>query len=154
MEHITSIRYSNYKTFRQYSVAIDEFNILVGPNNSGKSTVIGSLKILAEALRKARVRNPVLVEGPNGTVRGYEVDLSNVPVATENIFYNYDDATPAKLTFHLSNGAELKLYFPERDGSVLSPFSPRLRGRIPHDDDSVEGAIVAHQEAVLQVFKA
>lgn len=121
MEHITSIRYSNYKTFRQYSVAIDEFNILVGPNNSGKSTVIGSLKILAEALRKARVRNPVLVEGPNGTVRGYEVDLSNVPVATENIFYNYDDATPAKLTFHLSNGAELQLYFPERDVCLMIP---------------------------------
>lgn len=121
MEHITSIRYSNYKTFKQYSVAIDEFNILVGPNNSGKSTVIGSLKILAEALRKARARNPTFVEGPNGSIRGYEVDLSNVPVATENIFYNYDDTTPAKVTFHLSNGAELLLYFPERDVCLMIP---------------------------------
>lgn len=121
MEHITSIRYSNYKTFRQYSVTIDEFNILVGPNNSGKSTVIGSLKILAEALRKARARNPTLVGGPNGTARGYEVDLSNVPVATENIFYNYDDTVPAKVTFRLSNGAELQLYFPERDVCLMIP---------------------------------
>lgn len=121
MEHITSIRYSNYKTFKQYSVSIDEFNILVGPNNSGKSTIIGSLKILAEALRKARARKPTFVEGPNGCIRGYEVDLSNVPVATENIFYNYDDATPAKVSFHLSNGAQLLLYFPERDVCLLIP---------------------------------
>jgi energy-coupling factor transporter ATP-binding protein EcfA2 len=121
MEHITSIRYNNYKTFRQYSVSINDFNILVGPNNSGKSTVIGSLKILAEALRKARSRNPVFVKGPNGSIRGYEVDLSNVPVATENVFYNYDDTTPAKVTFRLSNGAKLLLYFPERDVCLMIP---------------------------------
>jgi len=121
MEHITSIRYKNYKTFRQYSVSINDFNILVGPNNSGKSTIIGALKILAEALRKARSRNPVFVKGPNGSVRGYEVDLSNVPVATENVFYNYDDTTPAKVTFRLSNGAELLLYFPERDVCLMIP---------------------------------
>lgn len=121
MEHITSIRYRNYKTFRQYSVSINDFNILVGPNNYGKSTVIGSLKILAEALRKARSRNPLLVNGPDGIVRGYEVDLSNVPVATENIFYNYDETTPAKVTFRLTNGAELLLYFPERDVCLMIP---------------------------------
>ena len=53
MEHIRYIRYSNYKTFKQYSVALTDFNILVGPNNSGKSTILGSLKILAEALANA-----------------------------------------------------------------------------------------------------
>jgi energy-coupling factor transporter ATP-binding protein EcfA2 len=121
MEHITSISYRNYKTFRQYSVSINEFNILVGPNNSGKSTIIGSLKILAEALRKARARNPVFVKGPDGSERGYVVDLSNVPVATENIFYNYDDTTPAKVTFRLSNNTKLLLYFPERDVCLMIP---------------------------------
>lgn len=121
MEHITSIHYSNYKTFKQYSVALKEFNILVGPNNSGKSTVIGSLKILAEALRKARARNPTFVDGPTGSTRGYEVDLTNVPVATENVFFNYDDTVPAKVTFHLSNGMELLLFFPERDVCLMVP---------------------------------
>ena len=126
MEHITSIRYSNYKTFKRYSVAINEFNILVGPNNSGKSTVIESLKILAEALRKARSRKPVLVDGPNGEIRGYDIDLANVPVATENIFFNYDNTIPAKVTFRLSNGNELLLFFPERN---VCSLIPQTRGR-------------------------
>jgi energy-coupling factor transporter ATP-binding protein EcfA2 len=121
MEHITSIHYSNYKTFKQFSVAICDFNILVGPNNSGKSTIIGSLKILAEALRKARARNPTFVSGPKGKTRGYQVDLTNVPVATENVFFNYDDTHPAKITFYLSNGNELLLYFPEREVCVMIP---------------------------------
>jgi len=123
MEHITSIQYLNYKTFKQYSVAINEFNILVGPNNAGKSTVIGSLKILSEALRKARTRKPILIRGPDGIAQGYEVDLSNVPVATENVFYNYDDETPAKVTFHLSNGSKLLLFFPERDVCRMIPIT-------------------------------
>ncbi len=121
MEQLTSIRYSNYKTFKQYSIAINEFNILVGPNNCGKSTIIGSLKILAEALRKARSRNPTLVEGPTGSTRGYNVDLANVPVASENVFYNYNDTTPAKVNFRISNGKEILLYFPERNVCLMIP---------------------------------
>lgn len=123
MDHITSIRYSNYKTFRQYSVSINEFNVLVGPNNSGKSTIIGSLKILTEALRKARARNPTLVNGPDGRVRGYEIDLTNVPISTENVFFNYDDSTPAKIKFRLSNGNELILFFPKQNVCLLIPYT-------------------------------
>lgn len=119
MEHITSIRYSNYKTFKSYSVTIRKFNILVGPNNSGKSTIIGSLKLLAEALRKARSRRADYISGPDGLTRGYSINLSNAPVATENVFFNYKDTEPAKITFRLSNGNKLILFFPEPDTCQL-----------------------------------
>lgn len=41
MEHFTSVRFHRYKAFRDYFVILGRFNILVGPNNSGKSTVLG-----------------------------------------------------------------------------------------------------------------
>jgi len=60
MERITSIRFKNYKVFKSFSVSIKDFNVLVGPNNAGKSTVLGALRILGEALRKAKSKNPEL----------------------------------------------------------------------------------------------
>jgi hypothetical protein len=92
---------------------------LVGPNNAGKSTVLGAFRILAEAIRKAKAKNPAYVLGPNGTVLGYEVGLENIPVATENVFYNYDDEQPASVSFRLSSGDFLVLYFPRRGTCYL-----------------------------------
>jgi energy-coupling factor transporter ATP-binding protein EcfA2 len=112
MIHISSIRFKNYKSFRRYTITLNKFNVLVGPNNSGKSTIIGSLKILSEGIRKAKSRTPIKIKGPEGIdTLGYEIDLKNVPVATENIFYNYDDSEPAIITFNLSNKNYLKLFF-------------------------------------------
>ena len=93
---------------------MDRFNILVGPNNAGKSTIIGAFRILAEAIRKARAKSPTLVEGPHGQTRGWDVNLRNIPVATENIFYNYEDDKPASVSFRLSTGDSLLLFFPVR----------------------------------------
>ncbi|MGH9403300.1 MAG: ATP-dependent nuclease [Terriglobia bacterium] len=90
------------------------FNILVGPNNSGKSTILGAFRILAEAIRKARAKSPTFVQGPHGETRGYQVGLGNIPVATENIFYNYNDDHPASVSFRISTGSHLTLFFPER----------------------------------------
>lgn len=115
-QHITSIKFSNYKIFKKFSVALKEFNILVGPNNAGKSTVIGSLKILAEGLRKARARKPELIDDPNkNQILGYKIDLSQVPVATENVFHNYDDSVPAVIRFRLSDSSHLQVFFPARN---------------------------------------
>lgn len=58
MLRITSIQFKNYKSFNHFSIALSSFNILVGPNNAGKSTIIGSLKILAEGIRRAKAKLP------------------------------------------------------------------------------------------------
>lgn len=111
--HFTWLRFHRYKAFREYSLSLQRFNVLVGPNNSGKSTVLGAFRILAEGIRKANARNPVFVPGPYGQTLGYRVDLTDIPVATENVFYDYDDSEPATITFRLSSGNELLLFFPE-----------------------------------------
>ena len=115
----TSVKFHNFKAFKNYSVTLSPFNILVGPNNSGKSTILAAFRILAEATRKARARKPEPVQGPDGDRRGYHINLEDIPVATENVFCDYDDSLPAWIRFRLSNGNCLLLYFPERDTCIL-----------------------------------
>lgn len=118
-DRITSVRFSNYKAFNEYSASFREFNVLVGPNNAGKSTILGAIRILSEGIRKARSRNPESVSGFTGKIRGYAIDLRGLPVSTENVFHNYNDAEPAIVTFRISNGNELILWFPEQGACYL-----------------------------------
>jgi energy-coupling factor transporter ATP-binding protein EcfA2 len=119
---IASVRFRNYKAFRDYSISFCPFNVLVGPNNAGKSTVLGALRILSEGIRKGRSKSPELVDGPKGLqVRAYMVRLEGLPVSTENVFYNYDESVPATVDFRLSNGNSLTLYFPERGRCYMIP---------------------------------
>jgi energy-coupling factor transporter ATP-binding protein EcfA2 len=98
--HITNVRFKNYKAFEDFSISLKEFNVLVGPNNCGKSTVLGAFRLLSEGIRKAKSRNPEYLKDSLGRRRfGYNVSLKKVPIATENIFTNYDDTNPATITF-------------------------------------------------------
>ena len=134
MLHITNIIYCNYKSFRQFSLTLTDFNILVGPNNAGKSTVIGSLKILAESIRKAKSRKPTFIQDPNDNqVLGYEIDLSQVPVATENVFHNYDDSAPAIIRFKLSDGAFLQIFFTSKNTCFFNYESEKRIIRSPKE---------------------
>jgi energy-coupling factor transporter ATP-binding protein EcfA2 len=117
--HFTAIKFRNYKAFKSYSVNLAEFNILVGANNAGKSTVIGAFRILAEGLKRARSRNAEYND--SALIRGYcySVNLAGLPVSTENVFTNYDESEPAIVEFKLSNGNALRLIFPEREVCYL-----------------------------------
>lgn len=113
MKQITAIKFENYKSFKEFSITLKDFNILVGPNNAGKSTIIGSLKILMEGIKKARHKKAVMIDDPKGMkVYGYEIDLTQVPIATENVFHNYDDSEPAIIKFILSDKSFLQIFFP------------------------------------------
>lgn len=121
IDQFTRVEFKNFKAFKAFSIDLKHFNILVGPNNAGKSTILAAFRILASGMRRARSRNPTLVRGPQGTVRGYEVDISSISVAEENIFYNYDDSEVAHVVFKLSNRNTLTLYFPEQGVCYLLP---------------------------------
>jgi len=38
-DHFQSVRFKNYKALKNFSINLDEFNVLVGPNNAGKTGV-------------------------------------------------------------------------------------------------------------------
>lgn len=112
IHQFTSVTFRNYKALKRYSVSLREFNVLVGPNNSGKSTIIGAFRILAEGMRKASARKPERIHIPGEHAWGYRVPLEDLPVATENIFSNYDDSESAVVEFRFSSGNALSLIFP------------------------------------------
>lgn len=119
LERYVRVDFDQFKAFSKFTINIRNFNILVGPNNAGKSTVLAAFRILSAALRKATSRRPEIVSGPDGQVYGYTVDLQNISVASENIFHNYRDDTPAIIKFSLSNKNELILYFYEQGACNL-----------------------------------
>lgn len=129
LQHFVHVEFRHFKAFQQFALPLRHFNILVGPNNAGKSTVLAAFRILAAALRRALVRSPQLIKGPRGTAYGYAVELGSVSVSEENIFYNYDDSEAATVTFRLANGNRLVLYFPEQGRCLLIPEAQEHRVR-------------------------
>lgn len=47
------------------------------------------------------------------------MSLTDLPVAAENIFSDYDDTQPASIKFRISNGNHLILHFPEREVCLM-----------------------------------
>ena len=113
------IDFHHFKAFSAFTLHLKHFNILVGPNNSGKSTILAAFRILAAAMRKANTRKPEIIPGPRGDTFGYVIDLNTISVAEENIFYNYDESEAATVSFELSNKNKLLLYFPEQGKCYL-----------------------------------
>ncbi len=113
------VDFHRFKALKQFTLHLRHFNILVGPNNAGKSTILAAFRVLASALRTASSRTPKLVRGPRGTTLGYLINLAGASVAEENIFFNYDDSQPATVMFTLSNRNVLRLYFPAKNSCYL-----------------------------------
>lgn len=114
LHHFVRVDFFRFKAFKQFSLSLKQFNILVGPNNAGKSTILSAFRMLSAGLRKANSKKPEYILGPDGMAMGYKIDLSSVSVAEENIFYNYEDSVCAYVRFILSNKNKLTLFFPER----------------------------------------
>src|SRR4051812_31090032 len=117
---IRQIEFSNFKAFSSYSLNLGEVNILVGPNNCGKSTVIGALRTLDAAVRLARTRAPSRVYIGETVAVGYRIPTESVPISLENVQTDYNGAE-SSVAFKLSNGNVLNPVFPDDGGCVLLP---------------------------------
>ncbi len=115
---IRRMEFSNFKALKSYSLSLQEVNILVGPNNSGKSTIIGALRTLDAAVRAALSRAPTRIFIGDKMVVGYRIPDESVPISLENVQTDYNGAE-SRVTFYLSNGNSLVLIFPDDGGCTL-----------------------------------
>src|SRR5690242_7493173 len=89
---ITSIYFENFKALEDYSVSFKDFNILTGPNNNGKSTILDAFRILEGAHRFASRYNPTYITLPDKrSVYGYELPQSSIPIILENVQSNFSE---------------------------------------------------------------
>jgi len=117
---ISSIYFENFKILEKFSISLKEFNILVGVNNSGKSTILDALRILQGAYRFASRYNPQHVNLPNGrTVMGWEIPDISIPILLENIQTNFSDE-PAIIKYRFTKSKFLNIYFFRNRQTILS----------------------------------
>lgn len=117
---IRRVEFINFKAFSNFALNLSEVDILVGPNNSGKSTIIGALRTLDAAIRFAKTRSPTRLQIGEGSVLGYRIPHESVPISLENVHTDYNDQE-SRIKFILSNGNSLALVFPEDGGCILIP---------------------------------
>lgn len=116
---ITSVKLRNFQAFHDYSISLRRTNILVGPNNSGKSTILNAFRILEQVLRLARSRRPSPVLTHLGTeASGYIIPATTMPFSLDNVHFNYD-SDDTRIEFRYSNSNLLSLYFPTTDGVTM-----------------------------------
>ena len=93
--------------------------MLVGPNNAGKSTIIGAFRALSVAVRTGRARNATQHLLNDGIFWGHRISSEAIPISLENAQHNYNE-DEAVAMFHLSNGGTLKLVFSPEFGCLLT----------------------------------
>ncbi len=116
---ITSVKFSNFKALRDYSASLRTVNILVGPNNCGKSTVLSAFRVLEYALRIANARKATRVRSEEGHWRnGHVIPENNIPISIENIHTDYAEEG-SKIEFRMGSSKSLTLFFASDGGCVL-----------------------------------
>lgn len=101
---IKSLDFYDYKSFPRFTISAQAKNILVGPNNAGKSTSLDALRIAFDALRYSNRRTPNLKsQGTDGVCSTYQVPQSVVQMDLRYCVHNFQDI-PARIEMAASNG--------------------------------------------------
>lgn len=101
---ITTIKFQNYKRLRNFTVRAQRGNVFVGPNNSGKSSILDAFRLLEACFRYTRNQRPVLLDTEEGVFDGYRVPETASPFHLANAITNYGDED-ACIDFVHENGA-------------------------------------------------
>jgi Predicted ATP-dependent endonuclease of the OLD family len=117
---INYVKFTNFKALNNFSISLQDINIMVGPNNSGKSTIISAFRILDVALKKARRLKAERVLLPSGNIGfGHRISERQISVSLENVATDYN-SEDSKIEFKLTNKNKLFLFFPSEGGCILS----------------------------------
>lgn len=116
----SAVKFRGYKALRDFSLSLGDTNVLVGPNNSGKSTILSAFRFLTEALRRAHSRRPEMCECSMGRVAAYRVPSDSLGETLENVHTDFSDED-SQVAFQLSNDNTLTLVFPKAGGCLLVP---------------------------------
>jgi len=124
---ITSVQFDNFKSLKRYSVSLKRFNVLIGPNNSGKSSILDAFRILNGAYRYASRLIPRSLMLPNDEMGyGYEIPESSIPIVIEHAHTDYNDL-PTTISFRYAEDKYLDLkFFKDHQPFLLLRTSGRL----------------------------
>jgi len=134
---ISRLELTAWKGFREYSIDFNPSNTtLIGPNNAGKSTLAGAIRLCAALVDHAN-RRPAgdAAARRAGRPNAYAVtqaDLDAAVFTTENLLHEFRPTPPA-LQLSFDDGAELRLEWVVNETDLTPPevgfftFSGRSR---------------------------
>jgi predicted ATPase len=95
---LEKLKLHNFRCFEDYEIKFSDFNVIVGKNNTGKSTIVDALKLVANVCRFATYRD------------GYLKDR-DIPFSMTNLRFDYreEDATVEAM---FSDKIEIAIEFP------------------------------------------
>ena len=96
---IEKLKLKNFRCFEDYEIEFDKFNVIVGKNNTGKSTVIDAIKLISNVRRYASYRTDL------------KLKPKDIPFSQTNLTYNYMDEDSI-IYSKFSDNTEIKVVFP------------------------------------------
>jgi len=94
----------NYKAFRAFDIDLGRRNLLIGPNNAGKSTLVSVLRLVAHLVRPGQLRGFERVDSGLGVL----LDLDALDIPTANLGHNYA-RRPSKITAYFDENFQLQV---------------------------------------------
>ena len=107
---IKSISLKNFRGFRDHTVELTPFCLLIGQNNAGKTTLVEALRIASTALTKAASANFFMAPdtiGPDVTGAVYRFSLDTLDIENRGLHYNYQTNDPALIKVRYSNNCQI-----------------------------------------------
>ncbi len=104
MSKVKSIEFASYKSFSRFVLSARERNVLVGPNNAGKSTALDAFRIAFDALRWTSRRTASLkTQDSYGVCSTWMVPATAIQNDLRSCIHNFGDG-PARISIKLDNG--------------------------------------------------
>ncbi|MDI9932375.1 AAA family ATPase [Rhodococcus sp. IEGM 1354] len=157
---ISRIRLISYKGFNDFTIRFASTSLLIGPNNAGKSTAIGALRLCAALLHHAKRRKPNETrfdQRRDRSVFVYPISITPVKFFDENIRHEFQPIE-TRIELHFKNKSALYVVWPEDEAGYF--YLEHIPGAQPPSlavarrDYSTIGVVqtlnpLEHQESVL-----
>lgn len=108
----------NYRAFEKLDLPLKKINLFFGPNNSGKSSILSSLNLLAQTMESEDLNNPLLLSGKYEDLGTYK-DLVYKNLVKNDVKIKIEFLIPFEE--EIKGSLELKYsYRPQRKENILS----------------------------------
>jgi len=127
--------FKNFKCFENFEISFNQFNVIVGKNNSGKSTIIDAITIISNVIRFAPYRK-FTSKNEDTEYPPFEdvciLEDRDIPFSKNNVQHNYNQEN-SEIIAKFRKKREIKIIFPYNDTpyAILSVngdiiFSPTI----------------------------
>lgn len=132
----------NYRAFEDLNLPLTKINLFLGPNNSGKSSILSILNLLAQTMQSDDLNNPLLLNGKYEELGTYK------DIVYQNIVKNNIDIQMDLVKSNIKYSYEFKYSFrPQRKEIILSKIKINSNDGLIFESkysESLEKLIVVH----------